>query len=130
MPRSALSLARLLPAAEPIPPDAQLLRSLAIARGEDAFREVVRRHGPMVLAVCRRVLGNPHDADDAFQATFLVLARKANTIRGENLAGWLYAVAVRTARGVRIMRDRRRKHELASASPERERGEVPSADTD
>ena len=115
MPRSALTIARLLPAADPAPPDVPLLRTFVAtgtAGGEAAFAELVRRHGPMVLSTCRRVLGNPHDAEDAFQATFLVLARKAATIRG-NLAGWLYAVAVRTARGVRVMRDRRRKHELA-----------------
>ena len=89
----------------PAPPDAQLLRRVHVAdsRSEDAFAELVRRHGPMVLAACRRVLGDPHDAEDAFQATFLVLARKAGAIRGTNLAGWLYGVAVRTARGVRIM---------------------------
>ena len=115
MPHSALTIARLLPAADPAPPDVPLLRTFVAtgsAAGEAAFAELVRRHGPMVLSTCRRVLGNPHDAEDAFQATFLVLARKAATIRG-NLAGWLYAVAVRTARGVRVMRDRRRKHELA-----------------
>ena len=115
MPRSALALARLVPAADPAP-DAPLLRSFIAMggpNGEAAFAELLRRHGPMVLAACRRVLCNPDDADDAFQATFLVLARKAGTIQG-NLAGWLYAVAVRTARGVRVMRDRRRKYELAS----------------
>src|SRR5688572_9904569 len=120
MPRPAVALARLLPLADPAPPDAPLLRAFAAAgpaAGEAAFGELVRRHGPMVLATCRRVLGNPDDAEEAFQATFLVLARKAATIRG-NLAGWLYAVAVRTARGVRVMRDRRRKHELASGGRE------------
>jgi RNA polymerase sigma factor (sigma-70 family) len=108
MPRSAVSLVRLMPASENATPDAELLRALVAARGEEVFAEIVRRHGPMVLAACRRVLGHADDADDAFQAVFLVLARKATTIRGANLAGWLYAVAVRTARGVRIMRDRRR----------------------
>ncbi len=83
----------------------------------------------MVLAVCRRVLGDEHDAEDAFQAVFLVLARKAGAIRGSNLAGWLYAVAVRTARGVRIMRDRRRKHEQANGRHE-PAGEMPIADRD
>ena len=116
MSRSAVSIARLLPAPNPAQQDLPLLRTFVAtgsAAGEAAFEELVRRHGPMVLTTCRRVLGNPHDAEDAFQATFLVLARKAATIRG-NLAGWLYAVAVRTARGVRVMRDRRSKHELAS----------------
>jgi RNA polymerase sigma factor (sigma-70 family) len=111
-PRSALTVARLVPAPDPAPPDVPLLRAF-VSGVEGAFEELVRRHGPMVLAVCRRVLGNAHDAEDAFQAVFLVLARKAGTVRG-NLAAWLYGVAVRTARGVRVMRDRRRKHELAS----------------
>src|SRR5262249_32676080 len=118
MPRSATAIIRLLPAPDAAPADAPLLRAFLLSSptgGEAAFAELVRRHGPMVLAACRRVLGNPHDAEDAFQATFLVLARKAGTIRG-NLAGWLYAVAVRIARGVRVMRDRRRKHETRAAA--------------
>jgi RNA polymerase sigma factor (sigma-70 family) len=127
MSRSAATLVRLLPAPDAGPPDAQLLRAFAAARGEEAFGEIVRRHGPMVLAACRRVLGNHADADDAFQATFLVLARKAGTIRGANLAGWLYAVAVRTARGVRIMRDRRRKHEAVAANGRREPAGAPDS---
>src|SRR5262249_38894633 len=115
MPRSAVSLARLLPAPDPAPADAPLLRAFEATRNDDAFEELVRRHGPMVLATCRRALCNPDDADDAFQAVFLVLARKANTVRG-NLAGWLYAVSVRTARGVRIMRERRGKHETRASA--------------
>jgi len=127
MPRSALALARLIPQPDASPADGPLLRAFLSsppALGEDAFEQLVRRHGPMVLAACRRVLGNPHDADDAFQGTFLVLARKAGTIRG-HLASWLYAVAVRTARGVRVMRDRRRKHELQAR---RERPSTHSSD--
>ncbi len=128
MPRSAVSLVRLLPVAVPerTPTDVQLLRAFGATRGEDAFAEIVRRYGPMVLAACRRVLANHHDAEDAFQATFLVLVRKAETIHGATLAGWLYAVAVRTARGVRIMRERRRKHELAVANPALQGGAVPA----
>src|SRR5262245_43983356 len=128
MPRSAVSLARMLHAPDPAPADAPLLRAFEATRSDGAFEELVRRHGPMVLATCRRVLGNPDDAEDAFQAVFLVLARKANTVRG-NLAGWLYAVSVRTARGVRIMRQRRRKHETR-ASARSEPAVLPESDHD
>jgi RNA polymerase sigma factor (sigma-70 family) len=101
--------------AGPADPDPSLLRAFLASRSEPAFAELVRRHGPMVFAACRRVLGHAQDAEDAFQAAFIVLARKAGSVRGANVAGWLYAVAVRTARGVRIMRDRRRrKHTVSS----------------
>lgn len=113
MHRSAVSLIHLLPASALEPADAHLLRAFATTRSDGTFEELVRRHGPMVLATCRRALGNVTDAEDAFQAVFLVLARKASAVRG-NLAGWLYAVSVRTARGVRIMRERRHKHETAA----------------
>ncbi len=114
MPRSASTLIHLFPSSDPALADTPLLRAYEATRGDDAFEQIVRRHGPMVLAACRRVLGNPDDAEDAFQAVFLVLSRKAATIRG-NLAGWLYAVSLRTARGVRIMRERRRKHETRAS---------------
>ncbi|QJW97167.1 RNA polymerase sigma factor [Frigoriglobus tundricola] len=114
MSRSVAALARIAAPRSAPASDALLLRAFITAQTEDAFAELVRRHGPMVLAVCRRVLSDDHDAEDAFQAAFLVLARKAGTLQGENVAGWLYGVAVRTARGVRVMRDRRRKHERAS----------------
>ena len=69
------------------------------AAGEAAFAALVHRHGPMVLDVCRQLLGDLHHAEDAFQAVFLVLARKAGAIRDPDLLGtWLYGVAVRTAR--------------------------------
>src|SRR4051794_5585355 len=93
--------------------DAQLLARFTAHRdelAEIAFAALVRRHGPMVLRVCQQILGDWHTAEDAFQATFLILARKAGTIRQPELLGhWLYGVALRTAREAR-MRDARRRH--------------------
>jgi RNA polymerase sigma factor (sigma-70 family) len=78
--------------------DAQLLERFSSQRDQDAFAEIVRRHGSMVLRACRRVLHHEQNAEDAFQATFVVLARKAGTIaRPELLASWLYGVAYRIA---------------------------------
>jgi RNA polymerase sigma factor (sigma-70 family) len=78
--------------------DGQLLDRFIEAQDETAFAAIVRRHGPMVLGVCRRILHNYHNAEDAFQATFLVLARKARSIRRRSVVvSWLYGVAVKTA---------------------------------
>jgi RNA polymerase sigma factor (sigma-70 family) len=86
---------------------------------EEAFSVLLQRHGPMVLGVCRRVLGDVHEAEDAFQATFLVLARKASSVvRREKVASWLYGVACRTAREARDRASRRRaREERVSKSP-------------
>lgn len=92
--------------------DAQLVDRFVLQRDEMAFAALVERHGPMVLGVCRRVLRDRHDAEDAFQATFLVLARKAATLaRRERLANWLYGVAFRTAKDARGRACRRQSHE-------------------
>jgi RNA polymerase sigma factor (sigma-70 family) len=105
---SLLKFIRRLAPSEADPDDDQLLARFTAHRDEDAFAAVIQRHGPMVLRVCQRVLGNAHDAEDAFQATFLILARKAGSAgQPRLLANWLYGVAHRTAlksRGERLKR--------------------------
>jgi RNA polymerase sigma-70 factor (ECF subfamily) len=92
--------------------DAQLLRQFIEHGDEAAFATIVRRHGAMVLGVCRRVVQHPHDAEDAFQATFLILVRKAASIaRRDLLASWLYGVAFHTARKARAAAMKRRARE-------------------
>ena len=87
--------------------DADLVHRYVNARDGTAFAALVRRHGPMVFGVCRRALGHVQDAEDAFQATFLILARKADRFRPERVGHWLYGVAVRVANKARVRRTRR-----------------------
>lgn len=94
------------------PTDGQLLEDYICRHDEAAFAALVRRHGPMVWGVCRRVLSYHHDAEDAFQATFLALVRKAGSIASrELLANWLYGVAHRTALKARATSAKRKGRE-------------------
>lgn len=93
-------------------PDGQLLEAFISHRDAAAFEALVRRHGPMVLGVCRRILRDPHDAEDAFQATFLVLARKAASVSPrERVGNFLYGVAHTTAIRARAANSKRRSRE-------------------
>jgi RNA polymerase sigma factor (sigma-70 family) len=100
--------------------DAELLDRFTRTGDPVAFAALVRRHGPMVFGVCRRVLRDPNDAEEAFQVTFLVLVRKAGELREPGrLANWLYGVANRVARKARVSAARRDRHERAAAGPDR-----------
>jgi RNA polymerase sigma factor (sigma-70 family) len=95
-----------------VPTDAELLARWSAGNDPGALEQLVRRHGGMVFGVCRRVLGNTPDADDAFQATFLILVRRAGSLTNpEQAAGWLHGVALRVARKARADRARRRERE-------------------
>jgi RNA polymerase sigma factor (sigma-70 family) len=98
--------------------DAELLSRFVRQRDEAAFSTLLHRHGPVVLGACRRVLHNEHDAEDAFQATFLVLARKAHAVEKPELLGnWLYGVACRIALKARGKIARRRVKETQAVRP-------------
>src|SRR6266487_5833028 len=102
--------------------DGDLLECFITGHDEEAFEALMRQHGPMVLGVCRRVLRNEADAEDAFQATFLVLVRKAASIRPRGMVGnWLYGVAQNTARKAKAMNTRMRARDReAGARPKPE----------
>ncbi len=106
------------------PSDASLLASYLASRDHAAFAELLRRYGPVVLGVCRRLLANRHDAEDAFQAVFLVLVRKAESVQPPGLVGnWLYGVAVRTANKAKLAAARRWRREMAVAMQKPEASE-------
>src|SRR5262245_41715263 len=98
--------------------DRDLLRRFASSDDQAAFAAIVRRHGPLVLGVCRRVLPNLQDAEDACQATFLVLAQKAKSNRWQpSIANWLYATARKVAGNTRVAAQRRARRESRAAVP-------------
>jgi RNA polymerase sigma factor (sigma-70 family) len=98
--------------------DGQLLERFAAQHDEQAFETLVHRHGPLVLAVCRRMLSHADDAADVFQATFLVLARQARSIqRQESVGRWLYEVAYRLSLKAKTSALRRRTRESQAAGP-------------
>jgi RNA polymerase sigma factor (sigma-70 family) len=107
--------------------DSQLLERFTSRRSEEAepaFAALVARHGPMVFSVCQGSLGNTHDAEDAFQATFVVLARKAGSLwKPELLGPWLHGVASHSARRLKEKNTRRRRHEAEAAMS----GKLPEA---
>jgi RNA polymerase sigma factor (sigma-70 family) len=100
-------------------PDAALIARFVAVRDEEAFRELVRRHGPMVLSTCVRMLRHRQDAEDAFQAVFVILAARSLALRRvRSLGGWLHNVAVRVSYGV-LRGNRRRSRRLFAAHRDR-----------
>jgi RNA polymerase sigma factor (sigma-70 family) len=111
--------------------DGELLRRYASSRDGSAFEGLVARHGPMVAATCRAVLRDYHDVEDAFQATFLVLARKAGSIRATDaLGGWLHRVAYRAAVQRNIELKRLRRHEVEAPTMAIPDADRPTVDFD
>lgn len=104
-------------------PETELLERFISANDQTAFRTLIDRHGPMVLAVCRSVLDELHDVEDAFQSTFLVLVQNASRIRrGASLGPWLHRVALRVSLRARATAAQRRAREKRRSRPEAEPG--------
>jgi RNA polymerase sigma factor (sigma-70 family) len=111
--------------------DAQLLERFAVQRDEAAFEALLHRHGTLVYSVCRRLLYDDHEAEDAFQATFLILARKAGGIGRRALLGnWLYGVAYKVAARARKTSLRRRVREKSDPDPDTLPNRAPQAEPD
>ncbi|OWK39714.1 sigma-70 family RNA polymerase sigma factor [Fimbriiglobus ruber] len=109
--------------------DAELLTAFATEQDAEAFAALITRHGPLVWGVCRRTLRDTHDAEDAFQATFLILAREAGRLDcRETLSGWLYSVARRVAHNLRRSLARRQEHEKRAAASRPGAAEQPDTD--
>ena len=101
-------------------PDSSFLTRYLAERDEDAFTSLVRRHASLVYGTCQRMLGNRADTDDAFQAVFFVLARRAHTLKPDRGIGpWLHGVALRVAKKLRGQIVRRRLREMSAAKSER-----------
>src|SRR4051812_19817076 len=107
--------------------DGELLELFRARRGDvsaEAFRVLVERHGPMILAVCRRLLRDPNDVDDAFQATFLVLVHRVGSIRKrDSIGSWLHGVTLRVARRAK----QRATHRIARERALEDAGPIPEA---
>src|ERR1051326_6978547 len=108
--------------------DSDLLERFTTRHEEPVFEALLQRHGPLVLGVCQRVLNHEQDAEDAFQATFLVLARRAGSIRKRtSLGSWLYGVAYRLSLKLKASGARRHAHERRVAAMSRQESPVDEA---
>src|SRR5262245_41470361 len=109
--------------------DSSFLSRFLAQRDEDAFAALVHRHGPLVYGTCLRILGNRDESDDAFQAVFFVLARRAHTLKRDRSIGpWLHGVALRVAKKLRGQIVQRRLREMAAARSEQVKAAEPEAD--